>query len=149
MEPLYWLIIGILLSAFEIITPGFVIICFGVSALIVSLLAFLGVSNLTVQVIIFSVLSLLFTVLSRTIFKKYLMKNSNSNKIQSSLEKLIGSHGVVIESINNDISTGRVMVNSENWAARSVDNSIIEKNSKIKVIKIDGIKLIVEPVKSE
>lgn len=149
MEPLYWLIIGILLSAFEIITPGFVIICFGISALIVSLLAFLGVSNLTVQVIIFSVLSLLFTVLSRTIFKKYLMKNSNSNKIQSSLEKLIGSHGVVIESINNDISTGRVMVNSENWAARSVDNSIIEKNSKIKVIKIDGIKLIVEPVKSE
>ena len=149
MAPLYWLIIGILLSAFEIITPGFVIICFGVSALIVSLLAFLGVSNLTVQVIIFSVLSLLFTVLSRTIFKKYLMKNSNSNKIQSSLEKLIGSHGVVIESINNDISTGRVMVNSENWAARSVDNSIIEKNSKIKVIKIDGIKLIVEPVKSE
>lgn len=149
MEPLYWLIIGILLSAFEIITPGFVIICFGVSALIVSLLAFLGVSNLTVQVIIFSVLSLLFTVLSRTIFKKYLMKNSNFNKIQSSLEKLIGSHGVVIESINNDISTGRVMVNSENWAARSVDNSIIEKNFKIKVIKIDGIKLIVEPVKSE
>ena len=149
MEPLYWLIIGILLSAFEIITPGFVIICFGVSALIVSLLAFLGVSNLTVQVIIFSVLSLLFTVLSRTIFKKYLMKNSNSNKIQSSLEKLIGSHGVVIESINNDNSTGRVMVNSENWAARSVDNSIIEKNSKIKVIKIDGIKLIVEQLKSE
>ncbi len=148
MEPLYWLIIGIILSALEILTPGFVIICFGISALIVALISYLGVDNLVIQSIVFTVFSLVFTLLSRTIFKKYLIRNSENNKIKTSLEKMIGSYGIVAETIDNDKSLGRVLVNSEDWAARSFDNSIIEKDCKIKVKKIDGIKLIVEKIDS-
>ncbi|MGI6370291.1 MAG: NfeD family protein [Ignavibacteria bacterium] len=147
MEALYWLIIGLVLSALEIILPGFVIIWFGISAIIVSACAYLGLTSLTFQTILFCSLSLVFTLSSRKVFKKYLIRKSPGNKIQSSVEKIIGSTGIVEETINNIESKGRVLVNSVSWAARSFDNSIIEEKEEIKVIKIDGIKLIVEKTK--
>ena len=148
MESVYWLIIGIILSVVEIITPGFVVIWFGISAILVSVISYIGVENLTVQVVIFSMSSLTLTALSRTIFKKYFIKSSPGSKLKTSLDKLVDSTGVVIEEINNNKSQGRVLVNSENWAARSSDNSIIKVGNKISVEKIEGIKLIVKVVET-
>ena len=148
MESVYWLIIGIILSVVEIITPRFVVIWFGISAILVSVISYIGVENLTVQVVIFSMSSLTLTALSRTIFKKYFIKSSPGSKLKTSLDKLVDSTGVVIEEINNNKSQGRVLVNSENWAARSSDNSIIKVGNKISVEKIEGIKLIVKVVET-
>ncbi len=144
MNALYWLIAGLLLAVLEIITPGFVIIWFGVAAIIVAFLAYLGLDSMTLQAVIFCVISLALTLMSRTIFKKYFIKNSPGNTVTSSIERLIGSAGVVTETINNDISTGRVLVNSQDWAARSVNNAIFDTGTKVQVIDIDGIKLLVK-----
>ena len=38
------------------------------------------------------------------------------------------------------------MVLSQDWLARTADDSLITKNEKVKVIKTDGIKLIVEKI---
>ncbi len=146
MEASYWFIIGLILAGLEIIMPGFVIIWFGIGALVVAVCAYLGLDNVTLQAIIFCTVSLILTLSSRTIFKKYFIKKSPGNKIKSSVEKTIGSIGIVETTINNVESQGRVLVNSENWAARSIDDSIIQAKEKVRVIKLDGIKLIVEKI---
>lgn len=42
---------------------------------------------------------------------------------------------------------GQVKVNGEIWSAKTEDESKIEKGTEIEVLKIDGVKLIVAPVK--
>lgn len=42
---------------------------------------------------------------------------------------------------------GQVKVNGEIWSAKTEDESIISKGTEIEVLKIDGVKLIVSPVK--
>ncbi len=42
---------------------------------------------------------------------------------------------------------GQVKVNGEIWSAKTEDESFIAKGTEIEVLKIDGVKLIVSPVK--
>ncbi len=63
--------------------------------------------------------------------------------IKSGSEELIGSNGEVIEAIDN---YGRVRVHSENWQAKS--NVPILPGQKVRVTKVDGLTLIVEPENS-
>ena len=46
-------------------------------------------------------------------------------------------------------SAGEVVVNGVVWRAVSVDKSEIEEKSKVKVVKVDGNKLVVEKIEKE
>jgi membrane protein implicated in regulation of membrane protease activity len=146
MEYYWWLVIAIAFFILEILTPGFVIMWFGVGALVASLLDLTGIHNLYVQVIVFAIVSILLVYSSRTIFKNFFIKNSPGNDIKTNVDALIGKIGIVYEDIDNHQSTGRIMVLSQDWLARTADDSLITKNEKVKVIKTDGIKLIVEKI---
>ena len=63
----------------------------------------------------------------------------NSNSI-------IGKKAVVTQDINPTFSVGLIKVAGETWSAKTADDSKIEKGSSVKVIKIDGVKAIVEPI---
>ena len=53
--------------------------------------------------------------------------------------------GVVTDPIDNDLSAGRARVGGLDWSARSSDGADIPAGEKIRVLAIDGVKLIVEP----
>jgi membrane protein implicated in regulation of membrane protease activity len=146
MEYYWWLIIALVLFIFEILTPGFVIMWFGVGALVAAACALLGVDNLTVQIVACIAVSLVLVTLSRTLFKNVFIKNSPGNDIKTNAEALIGKIGVVTVPIDNNASSGRILIEAQDWSARSADNSIIEIDSKVKAIKIDGAKFIVERI---
>lgn len=144
MEFYIWFIIGLGLCALEIATPGFVVLWFGVGAFCAGIAALLGVDNLVMQIVIFSIISIVLLLLSRTLFKNVFLKGSPGAELKTNFETLIGKSGKVIDGINNLESKGRVMVESQDWAARSTNDDIIPNGSDIKVVKIDGAKLIVE-----
>ena len=53
----------------------------------------------------------------------------------------------VIERIDNRAAAGRTLARGMEWSARAVsDDMIIEKDALVKVLRIEGVKLIVEPI---
>ena len=135
-----WLIISGVCFIAEIATVGFLIFWFGVAALITCLLS-LFISNVIAQTVIFVILSVILICLTRPFAEKM---NKNDNIVTNS-NAIIGKEGVVTKDItSNDV--GQVKVSGDIWTAISTYTDIIPKGSTIKVLSIDGVKLVVEPV---
>jgi membrane protein implicated in regulation of membrane protease activity len=141
-----WLIAALVLFMLEIATSGFVVMWFGVGALTACVLDLMGIHDVYIQVIVFAIVSLVLVTLTRTIFKNIFMRASPGSKIKTNTDVMIGKTGVVTQQIDNDLSQGRILVEGQDWSARSVDNSIISADAKARIIRIEGIKLIVERV---
>ena len=139
----FWLIIAGLCFVIEIYTVGFFIFWFGVGALLALLISFIT-NNLFIQVVVFLVSSSLLVVLTKPLMKKFL---KNEKSIPTNYFSLIGKTGIVIEKIDTSNSTGQVKVKGELWSAAS--DSDIEKDSKVKVLSVDGVKLKVEKLNDE
>lgn len=140
----WWLIAALVFFAVEILTPGFVICWFGVGALVAGICQYLGVDSPIAQVLIFSSVSIILVALSRTIFKNFFIKKSPGNELKSFVDSLVGASGVITEEVNNELSSGRILVSGQDWSARSADNSIIPKNTIVKVVSFEGAKLYVQ-----
>ena len=77
-----WLIIGVLFIVAEIFTSGFVLLWFGVGAVVAALLSATGFVGLPLQVIIFLSVSIALTIASRTIFERFLMRRLSRSRAE-------------------------------------------------------------------
>lgn len=133
-----WLIIVLALAFIEIITVNLVTIWFVASGLVALVAAYFEVSPL-IQVAIFVLLGTLLLITT----KKPLEKLLNKSKQKTNLDRVIGMEGIVTESISK-AKSGEVKVDGKRWTA--VANKSIKENTTVKILKIDGVKLIVEEV---
>lgn len=136
-----WIYAGIILLILEIFTPGFVVACIGIGALLASSVAYFDFS-ISMQLLVFS-LATLFSFLA---IRPYVLKhiyNSKESTITNA-DTLIGQTAKVKEAVNNDQNKGRVSIYGDNWRVRSEDGSEIKKGETIKVIKIESTVLIVK-----
>ncbi|MBN1924832.1 MAG: NfeD family protein [Prolixibacteraceae bacterium] len=131
-----WLIASIVFFILEIFLPSFVVINFGVGALFATIIAGMG-GTIQWQVVVFSVTSLASFFLIRPALKKWAYRRSD--KVETNMNALVGRKGVVSETIDPDKNTGRILIDGDDWKARSLDGSIIEKNKKVTVTKVDSI----------
>ena len=60
------------------------------------------------------------------------------------MDRLIGEVGLVIEPIDHVTDSGRVRIKKDEWRAESADETKIEANTKIRVVRIEGAHLVVE-----
>ena len=58
------------------------------------------------------------------------------------IERLLGQRGSVIETVDNFSGSGLIKVKGQLWAARSIDGSIIDKDSDVLVVAREGAKLV-------
>ena len=58
-------------------------------------------------------------------------------------QRLLGRVGIVLDTINPDVSKGLVRVDHEDWIAQSEDGAVIETGAKVEVLRIEGTRLIV------
>ena len=76
----------------------------------------------------------------------------NSRKIihkkvePTNADRSIGETGVTVTEINNLLGTGEVNLKGTIWTARSSTENVIPKDSQVRVISIEGVKLIVEQI---
>ncbi len=140
MQAYYWLILFAVLLAIEAFTMGLTTIWFAGGALIAFVAALLG-ANIIIQQILWLVVSVILLVLTRPIAKKYIYKRQE----HTNADRLIGQEAMVCEQINNLEGTGKVILNGIEWTARTADpTQSIEKGSVIRVLRIEGVKVIVE-----
>ena len=142
---LLWL--AIILGSFviEANTAALVSIWFAPAALIAMTLDCFGVP-LPIQLIVFLVLSFTFIFISLKFFKKKL----KGKKTATNTDAVIGENAVVIENIDNLGCTGQVRVKGQVWTARSSKEEVkYDKDEILKVIAIEGVKLIVKKENTE
>ena len=134
-----WLVALVAFLVIELITVGLTTIWLAGGALVAFILAILGV-NVWVQIIAFVVISFLLVYFTRPLAVKYL----NPRRTRTNSDELIGETVKVIERIDNRAAAGRALARGMEWSARAVsDDMIIEKDALVKVLRIEGVKLIV------
>lgn len=131
-----WLIAAILLLIFEICSATFGAICFAIGAGFSALAAGLG-ANITWQIIIFVVVSLLTFIFLRPVVMRFLGRKSKD--VKTNADAIIGRKGVVSERIDAEQHTGRVAIDGDDWKAVSEDGSVIEKGATVEIVKLDSI----------
>lgn len=136
----FWLIIAGLCLVIEIYTVGFFIFWFGIGALFALLVSFLT-NNLFIQIVVFLVTSSLLVILTKPLMKKF---TKNEKTVPTNFFSLSGKQGIVTKKIDSDNSTGQVKVKGELWSA--ISDKDIEKDAKVKILGVDGVKLKVEKI---
>ncbi len=139
-----WLAVVVLSVVFEASTSTLIAIWFAPSAILCIILAVLGVP-LPVQITVFVVLSGLLMIL----FYRKLKTHIASKSEKTNLDAIIGKTGIVEEDIKPDFP-GRVKVNSISWSAYVKDDGEeIKKGEKVKILSINGVKLLCEKEKQQ
>ena len=134
-----WLVVSAALIIAEIISLGLTTIWFAIGALAAAFVAFLG-AGISVQLIVFSVISVVFLIFTAPMARKHFMGQPEKTNI----EGLVGMIGVVTDTIDNLKSEGTVFLNGLEWSARSENGENIEKDCRVSVVSISGVKLIVK-----
>lgn len=134
----FWLIVAGICFVIESFTIGFLVFWFGIGAL-AALVASLFISNIWIQSLIFIIVSSLLLIFTKPLVKKFVKEK---DIIPTNVYSIIGKEGIVVESIDTINGVGKVKVNGELWSSTSLEN--IEKGTKVKVLKVNGVKLEVE-----
>ncbi|MCM1081904.1 MAG: NfeD family protein [Clostridium sp.] len=134
-----WLVVSAVLIIAEIVSLGLTTIWFALGALAAALAAFLG-ANVSIQLIVFAVLSFVFLIFTAPVARKHFMRQPEKTNV----EGLVGMIGVVTDAIDNLKSEGTVFLNGQEWSARSESGESIEKDCRVSVVSISGVKLIVK-----
>lgn len=138
-----WLIaIGVFL-VFEIATEGFLIFWLAIGSLLAMITSFFT-DSILIQTAVFVISSSILIPLTKPLTDKYINKNKTP---ATNAFSLIGKKGIVLMDINPLESQGQVKVCGEIWSAKTKDESLITKGTEIEVLEIDGVKLVVSPIK--
>lgn len=136
-----WAIGLVAFLAVEGLTVGLTAIWFALGALAALVCSIAG-GRVWLQLVLFLLVSVVALIFTRPLVKKYI----NDRVIPSNANALIGKECRVTETIDNIAGTGAVYVEGKTWTARSIDDSIIEKDTLVTAKKIEGVKLIVEKI---
>ena len=135
--PLIWLIVAIILGVLEMCTSQLISVWFDLGSLVTSGVS-LFVDNITIQLLVFVGVSILALVLTKPLVKKI----KNVPEVLTNIDMNIGKTFTVLSEI--DETFGEVKIDDVTWRVKSIDNSPILKGEKVKVLEIDGTKLIVK-----
>ena len=122
-----WLILSGIFLIIEIITVGFLIFWLSIGALFAMITSFFTDSVL-IQTSVFVISSTILIFATKPFVKKF------------------AKNGLVIKEIDSVQATGQIKVEGEIWSAVCKDNTIIPKDSIVKVQEIKGVKAIVTPI---
>jgi inner membrane protein len=136
-----WLAGGLALIVAELATPsGFFIIFFGAGALTIGVLkAFLLIDNLPTELLLFSVLSVVYLLLFRGRLQARVQMPPPPN-----VDSLIGVLAIVQESLSPGV-VGKVEVHGSSWSARNTSTVTLTPGQRARVAGVDGLTLTVVP----
>ena len=136
-----WLILTVVLLLVEAATVTVVSLWFAAGSLAAMAMALAG-GGTWLQVLVFLVVSAAALTTLRPLVRKYLTPKLTATNIDS----LIGTIGIVTAGIDNISASGQVKLNGMEWTARSTSGEPIGSGIKVRVDKIEGVKVFVSPV---
>ena len=135
-----WLIAAAVFFIIEVATVGFLIFWLGIGALFAMIISFFT-DNILLQTGVFVVVSAILIPITKPFVDKYLVKKTIPTNTYSVLNKT----GIITKPITSKDDVGLVKIDGEVWSAKSDNDIRIDKGTEVKVLKIDGVKLIVTP----
>lgn len=142
--PILWLILLVVFVVAEIATVGLVTIWFAGGAIAAFFVSMAGAGTMA-QIIVFLIVSLVLLMLVRPLARKHF----NNSHVATNAQMLIGQRAVVLEEIDNLKARGCVMVNGQEWTARSAqDGETFAKDDVVEIAAISGVKLMVKQPES-
>jgi hypothetical protein len=134
-----WLILGFLLFALELATPGgFFVVFFGVGAIVVALLAALDIAGpLWLQCALFGVAS----VASALLFRKPILARFSRSSAKA-VDSIVGETAVSMDPIGVR-QVGRVELRGTVWSACNSGEAAIAAGQRCSVERVDGLTLYV------
>ncbi len=144
METMFWVWLAIIVITvvIEIVTLDLVSVWFAVGAVIPFILAGIGGIRIEIQIAIFVIVSALLIAFIRKYAQKLLFKNM---KDKTNMDIYIDKEFKLLEGCDFE-NNGSIKINDVVWTAKSENGQKIEKNTIVKVVKLDGNKVIVKPV---
>jgi len=140
----HWLVIGLVLAAAELISPGgFYMLFLGLAGLIVGAILGIGVPMVTwVQVVVFCVISFAMLALFRWKLQKRLMRQPSSAGL-SQVPEMTGEIAIPLEDIEVDV-IGKVELRGTSWTARPTVEAV-RKGQRCRVVRVEGLTLFIRP----
>lgn len=136
---IFWLAAFIAFAIGEAITVGLVSVWFAVGALAGLFAAALG-AGLWLQITVFLGVSALALALFKPMSGKFLRPKLSA----TNADRVIGASALVTETIDNSQAQGQVKVKGQVWSARSDQDVVIPAGRNVRVLRIEGVKVIVE-----
>ena len=136
-----WLMLLVALVAGEAITVGLTFIWFAAGALGGLLVSVLG-GAVWLQVVVFLILSAVTLVLVRPAAAKLLTPGISP----TNADRVLSQIALVTEEIDNIAETGQVKLFGQVWTARSDSGEVIPAQSRVRILRIEGVKVFVTPV---
>ena len=112
----------------------------GAVVIILLLVALLGGPG-WLQGTLFLVISAVLLALLRPLVKRYVTPRITATNVDS----VIGSTGLVTTAIDNVSAVGQVKLGAMEWTARSTSGQPIPVGTRVRVDKIEGVKVYVSP----
>jgi len=134
-----WFILGIILLIFEALTPEFIIGSFALGSFVTAVIAFF-IDDLRIQLLVFAITTIIVLWQIRPLFLNFL----DNPEAKTNIDLLVGEKAKVIAKIGPETETGRVKIGGEDWLAISKTGKIIAENETVKIIEVQGAKVLVE-----
>lgn len=132
-----WAVIGIVLIVIDIATTTFILVFFGIGALITAVVTWIGITpQLGGQVVVFSITSLITMMLFRKTAQRFFGRSVK----ELEYTEYIGQKALVTESIPAG-REGRIKYRGTEWIAFSDLSDEIPEGSMVRIEAVDGIKL--------
>jgi membrane protein implicated in regulation of membrane protease activity len=142
-----WLLIvvGTLFLVVEALNPGFFIAVPGTVLIILGILLVLGVDVFSTPfgLIVAVILTVAASIVTIWIYKR--INPDTKSPTTVSRDSLVGMEGMVLVKVIPDSLSGKVRVAGQDWSARS-EEEIIPVGSKVRVIKSEGVHIVVKEV---
>lgn len=139
MATTIWIAAIIIFGVAEAATAGLTSIWFvlgGVAGLIAAVCG----GPIWLQVVLFFAVSIAALAFTRPLVAKWMKKDIKP----TNADMVLGGTARVTERIDNALPSGAVYIDGKTWTARSADGSVIEPDAAVRILRMEGVKLIVQ-----
>ena len=141
MDKILWLALLIVFILVEANTVSVVSLWFAGGALVALVAAMFG-AQLWLQALLFALVSAALLLALRPVVKKHFTPKLTPTNVDA----VIGKEGFVTVAVSNDHGVGQVKIGGVEWSARSTGGQPSGQDTRVRVDKVEGVKVFVTPV---
>lgn len=138
----WWIILGLVLAAIELATPGgFFVAFFGVSALVVGLMELIGLRQPAwLQWLWFTVIA----IVALRLFRAPLLARLQPRQDAPDVDSMVGETAIVASDVSPG-AYGRAELRGSSWQVHNVGDQPLTAGSRSRVVAVNGLVLSVRP----
>ena len=139
MSTIVWIAAIVIFGVVEAATAGLTSIWFVLGS-VAGLIAAVCSAPIWLQVALFFAVSIAALAFTRPLVVKLMKKDIKP----TNADRVLGAVGRVTERIDNALPSGAVYIDGKTWTARSADGEVIEPDAAVRILRMEGVKLIVQ-----